>query len=264
MSTISLTPLERKLFDAPETWNMSSKEAARVLRIPVGSFTASRYRLSAKGVIAWEPDETGVERYAAVDGVAVGDNPGRRFKSFGRKSSSVHLSPVKDLCAPLDRLAAFGRKSSSVHLSPSEIILINRVDEWAPLSNDKAAALLDMPSGTFTACRSHLVRKGVLLAGLDGLYTVAPGGLVGMKFRLGSYSRRSVRSSNRHNKSLSGSDKVLVDKLCGILNASTFENAVEIVVGLCENGIISAEHVLRVKRRLHLMRQLRELESTIS
>jgi hypothetical protein len=218
---------------------MSPKEAARVLRIPVGSFTASRYRLSAKGVIAWEPDETGVERYAAVDGVAVGDNPGRRFKSFGRKSSSVHLSP-------------------------SEIILINRVDEWAPLSNDKAAALLDMPSGTFTACRSHLVRKGVLLAGLDGLYTVAPGGLVGMKFRLGSYSRRSVRSSNRHNKSLSGSDKVLVDKLCGILNASTFENAVEIVVGLCENGIISAEHVLRVKRRLHLMRQLRELESTIS
>jgi hypothetical protein len=56
----------------------------------------------------------------------------------------------------------------------------------------------------------------------------------------------------------------LLDKLCGILNASTFENAVEIVVGLCENGIISAEHVLRVKRRLHLMRQLRELESTIS
>jgi len=239
VSTISLTPLERKLFDAPETWNMSPKEAARVLRIPVGSFTASRYRLNTKGVITWKPDETGVERYAAVDGVAVGDNPGRRLKCFGRKVSSVHLSP-------------------------SEILLINRVNEWAPLSNDKAAALLDMPSGTFTACRSHLVRKGVLLAGLDGLYTVAPGGLVGMKFRLGSYSRRSVRSSSRHNKSLSGSDKILVDKLCGILNASTFENAVEIVVGLCENGIISAEHVLRVKRRLHLMRQLRELESTIS
>lgn len=235
MSKVELTALERKIFECPESWNLTPTDGAALAGVPIGSFSASRFRMVSKGV--WRR-VNGV--YELVPGVALGDTP---------RAGRVKL----------------------VHLTATERLLVEKVDQWSKMSNQEAVELLQLPIGTFTSVRCRLVGKGVLLRDRERHYSLAKGTLDGDSFKLHGYvpnasSRRVdvdelneiIARSSESTPTAPPSRPVpprthhSAARIIGALGVDSLDEAADVVVGLCNSNL--------VMKRVDLLRQLSALD----
>jgi hypothetical protein len=268
---IILTPLERKFLEFPGSWNLPLSKGAAMVGIPTGSFSATRHRLRTKGVLRMDADGGLV--------MAVAD---AKFIVNPRHPSILKIQT----------------NSTVIFMTPSEKSVAQRVCEWRHLSNEMASKLLDMPVGTFTSCRYRLHSKGVFVKAANGMFELADGQFEADGFRKIGYASRkktsrtdvdALRKTPTRRRQMSiepeehfepivetgvnalisghtpvdvpGLGDAAVKRIIARLGVNSIEAAADIVDALCANGTITADLLIRVKRRFDLLRQLRELDA---